>query len=80
MHHLDDEIGAEARIRLAFRRRQLHSGEAVLAVPELRGDQLLVERVLRPRRNRDIAASRQGHDLERVLQALCRLHIAGHHR
>src|SRR5712692_6603619 len=55
VRHLDDEIGAEARICLAFRRWQFHSGETVLAMPELRGDQFLVEGVLRPGRNRDIA-------------------------
>src|SRR5712692_206570 len=50
------------------------AGDSILAMPELRGDQFLVERVLRPGRNNDIATSRQGHDLQSILQALCGIH------
>ena len=53
--HFDDHVRSEAIVRLALRRRELDSGQAVLAVPELRGDQLLIQRMLGAACNNDIA-------------------------
>jgi len=44
---VDDQIGTKAGIGLASRCRQFDAGQTILAVPELRRDQLLIERVLR---------------------------------
>ena len=80
MDHLDDQIGPEAPVSLAVGGRQLHVRQTVLAVPELRGDQLLIQGMLGAARNRNIAASRQRDDLQRVLQALRCFDVTGHHR
>ena len=45
--HLDDEIRTKPRIRLAFRRWQLDVGQPILSMPELRSNQLLIQRMLR---------------------------------
>src|SRR5215813_1156334 len=45
MDELDDEIGAVARVHFAFAGGEFDIGEAVLAVPELGGDELLKKRL-----------------------------------
>ena len=80
VNHLDDEIRTKPRVRLAFRRWQLDVRQPILPVPELRGDQLLIQRMLRPSRDRNVAAPRQRNDLQRILQSLLRVHVAWHYR
>ena len=56
VHHLDDQIGAIARIDFTLAGRQFDIGEPVLAVPELGGDQFLEERMLGSGGDRNVAA------------------------
>ena len=78
--HLDDQVGGEAGIGLAARGRQLDVAHAVLAVHELRGDELLGQRAPGAARDRDVAAPGQRDELERVLQALLAGHVSGNDR
>src|SRR2546422_6862173 len=56
VHHLDDEIRSKPGVNFALARRKLNVGKTVFAVPELRRNQLLKERMLGAGSNRDIAA------------------------
>jgi hypothetical protein len=51
----NDQIRTEARIGFALRRRQFNTSQSILAMPELRGDQLLIERMLSSARDRQVA-------------------------
>jgi hypothetical protein len=79
VHQLDDQVGPEARIRVAPR-GQFDISQAVFSVPELGGDELLRQRVLRSARHRNIAAVGQRRQLERVFEAHLRGHVSRHHR
>ncbi len=78
MHHLDNQIGAEAGVYFAFAGRQFDIGETVFTVPELSGDQFLKKRVLRSGCYRDVAAIGQGDHAQRIFQPLLRADVAGH--
>ena len=54
-------------------------GEAVRAVPELGGDELLKERMLRATGDGNVASIGERDERERVLQALRCGHVAGNH-
>ncbi len=55
MHHLNDEVGPEVRIHFTFAGRQFDIRQTILAVPELGGDEFLKERMLRSRRDWNVA-------------------------
>ena len=78
VHKFDDEIGTETRVSVAFRSRQLDSSQSVLAVPELRRDQLLIQRMLCSARHRQVAAPGKRNDFQRILQTLTPVDISGH--
>ncbi len=77
VNHLDDQVGTEARVGFAFAGGQLDVGEAVRAVPEFGGDQLLKQRMLGAAGDGNVAAIGEGGELQGVFQALLRGHIAG---
>ena len=70
--------GPKRESALHFDARQLDSGQTILAVPELRRDQLLIQRMLRSAGHRQIASPGERHQLERVLQTLPPVDVAGH--
>ena len=80
VHHLDDQVRPEARICFAFARGQIHVGQPVCAVPQLRCDQLLKKRMLRAACYRDVAAIGERSQLQRVFQSLLGGHVAGDDR
>ena len=80
VHQLDDEIGTEAGVDLALAGRQFDVGQAVLAVPELGGDQLLKERMLCSGGDGDIAAVRERDHAQGIFEAHFRGDVAGHDR
>ncbi len=79
MHHLNDQVGPEAPIGLAFRGGQIDSGKTIRAVPELGRDQLLIQRVLGSARYQHITSVCQRHKFQGVFQALCCLNVTRHH-
>ena len=78
MSQFDDQVGTEARIGFAFRGWQLDTSQAVFSMPELCCDQLLIEWMLRPAGDGQIASPRQRCQFQRVLQALSPVDVARH--
>ncbi len=79
VHHLDDEVRSEVRIHFAFAGRQFDIRQTILAMPELSGDELLKKRMLRARRDRNVATVGQRNHPQRILQALTCSHVSRDH-
>src|SRR4030081_1719590 len=78
MDKLNDDVGTEAGINLAFTRGQFNVCQAVLAMPELGCDQFLEKRMQCARSNWNVTPVREGHHSQRVLQTHCRRDVSWH--
>jgi len=77
VHQFDDEVGAPAGVDFAFAGREVDIGEAVPAVPELGGDQLLKERMLSAGGDGDVTAIGQGDHAQGVIETLLGSDVSG---
>lgn len=71
VHQFDDKVGAPAGVDFAFAGREVDIGEAVPAMPELGGDQLLKEGMLCAGGDGDVTAIGQGNQTQGVIETLC---------
>ena len=78
VNHFDDEVGGEPRVGLALARGEFDVGKAVLAVPELGGDELLRERMLGAVGDGNIAAVGERDHAESILETLRLDYVSGH--
>ena len=77
MNEIDDEVGTEAMVALAFTRRSFGAAEAVRSVPIGSGDEALKKRMLGAFRYRNVAAIYEGQNSKGVVVAHVGGNIAG---
>ena len=77
MNHFNDQVGGPARIEFAFAGREIDIAQAVFAVPELRGDQLLEKRMLRSGGDGNVATIRERDELHGVFETLRGSDVSG---
>jgi hypothetical protein len=76
---LDDEVGPVTRVDFAFAGGKLDIGEAIFAMPEFSGDELLKKRLLGASGDGNVATIGERNHTKRVLKALFGGDIAGNY-
>src|ERR1700676_2405600 len=79
VNHFYDQVGAPAGVGFAFAGRKLNVGQAVFTVPELGGDELLKEGVLRASGDQHVATVGKRDHAKRVFQTLRSGDVAGNY-